>query len=139
MLHKIQLLFFFVFLFSSSLLAGENEHFAAMAYRFINNNRSVLHCELQQDRVLVIQTVKGKELKVLCLWFPQTQERKCRLDDLAIFLINEVVHVLIGYGQTAGNQMFCYYLPIKKVSKEMKKRKWEKYKVPLSLCDYHFK
>ena len=61
------------------------------------------------------------------------------MDGLAISLRNEVDHVLIGYGQTAGNPMFCYYLPIKKVSKEMNRRKWEKYKVPFSLCDYHFK
>ena len=70
MLHKIQLIFFFVFFFSSSLLAEDNEYFATMAHRFISKNRSVLHCELQQDRILVIQTVEGKELKVLCLWFP---------------------------------------------------------------------
>jgi hypothetical protein len=31
MLYKILLIFFFAFLFSSSLLAGENGHFAAMA------------------------------------------------------------------------------------------------------------
>ena len=66
MLHKIPLFFLFFFLFSSSLLAQDNEKFANMACRFIGCNRSVLHCELQQKQILVIRTSDGKELKLLC-------------------------------------------------------------------------
>ena len=42
MLHKIPLFFLFFFLFSSSLLAQDNEKFANMACRFIGCNRSCL-------------------------------------------------------------------------------------------------
>ena len=80
MLHKIPLFFLFFFLFSSSLLAQDNEKFANMACRFIGCNRSVLHCELQQKQILVIRTSDGKELKLLCVWFPQTRGDAYELD-----------------------------------------------------------
>ena len=114
MLHKIQLFFLFSFLFISFLSAQDNETFAGMACKFISHNRAVLHCELQQKQTLVIQTSDGKELKLLCLWLPQTREEECRLDDAAVSLRQKVDKVLIGYGQTAGNPLFCYYLPTKK-------------------------
>ena len=138
MLYKIQLLLLFIFLFSSSLSAEDNEKFANMARELISYNHSILHCELQQKRILVIQTTDGKELKLLCIWFPQTREGEYGLDDVAVFLRKEVDNVLIGYGQTARNPMFYYYLPVKKISKRMKIEMWEKYRIPLSLCDYQF-
>ena len=138
MLHKIPLFFLFFFLFSSSLLAQDNEKFANMACRFIGCNRSVLHCELQQKQILVIRTSDGKELKLLCLWLPQTREEECRLDDAAVSLRQKVDKVLIGYGQTAGNPLFCYYLPTKKIGTIVKIDKLKKYRIPLSLCDYRF-
>ena len=76
MLHKIQLFFLFSFLFISFLSAQDNETFAGMACKFISHNRAVLHCELQQKQTLVIQTSDGKELKLLCLWLPQTREEE---------------------------------------------------------------
>lgn len=96
------------------------------------------NCELQQKQTLVIQTSDGKELKLLCLWLPQTREEECRLDDAAVSLRQKVDKVLIGYGQTAGNPLFCYYLPTKKIGTIVKIDKLKKYRIPLSLCDYRF-
>lgn len=138
MLHKIQLFFLFSFLFISFLSAQDNETFAGMACKFISHNRAVLHYELQQKQTLVIQTSDGKELKLLCLWLPQTREEECRLDDAAVSLRQKVDKVLIGYGQTAGNPLFCYYLPTKKIGTIVKIDKLKKYRIPLSLCDYRF-
>lgn len=138
MLHKIPLFFLFFFLFSSSLLAQDNEKFANMACRFIGCNRSVLHCELQQKQILVIRTSDGKELKLLCVWFPQTRGDAYELDEVTASLREKADNVLIGYGQAPGNPMFCYCLQAKKISKKIKKGEWEKYKIPLSLCDYRF-
>ena len=109
-----------------------------MACEFISYNRSVLHCELQQKQILVIQTTDGKELKLLCIWFPQTREEEHQLDDVTVSLRQKVDKVLIGYGQSARNPMFYYYLPAKKVQKKVRMDKLEKYKIPLSLCDYRF-
>lgn len=121
MLHKIPLFFLFFFLFSSSLLAQDNEKFANMACRFIGCNRSVLHCELQQKQILVIRTSDGKELKLLCVWFPQTRGDAYELDEVTASLREKADNVLIGYGQAPGNPMFCYCLQAKKISKKIKK------------------
>lgn len=138
MLHKIQLLLLFSFLFSSSLLAEDNGKFANMACKFISHNRGVLYCELQQKQIIVLQTTDGKELKLLCVWFPQTCEEEHRLDDITVSLRQKVDKVLIGYGQTAGNPMFCYYLSAKKIRRKVRIDKLKKYRIPLSLCDYQF-
>lgn len=138
MLSKIRFFFLFSFLFATSLLAEDNEIFAGLACRLVSHNRSVLHCELQQKRILVIKTVDAKELKLLCVWFPEMPEEEYRLDDVVISLGKETDCLLIGYGQTAGNPMFYYCLPMNKVSKKMKMERWEKYRIPLSLCDYRF-
>lgn len=140
MLHKIQLLFLFSLLFSFSLSvsAEDSEKFAGRACEFISHNRSILHCELQQKRIIVIRTTEGKELKLLCVWFPQTREEDHRLDDVTVSLKQQVDKVLIGYGQTAGNPMFCYYLSAKKIRRKVRIDKLKKYRIPLSLCDYRF-
>lgn len=138
MLHKIQLSFLFSFLFISFLSAQDNEKFAGMACKFISCNRSVLHCELQQKQILVIRTSDGKELKLLCVWFPQTRGEEYRWDDVTVAYGQKVDNVLIGYGQTAENPMFCYYVPAKKLRRIVKIDKLERYRIPLSLCDYRF-
>ena len=109
-----------------------------MACEFISHNRSILHCELQQKRIIVIQTTDGKELKLLCVWFPQTCEEEHRLGDVTVSFVQKVDKVLIGYGQTAGNPMFCYYLPAKKIRRKVRIDELERYRIPLSLCDYRF-
>lgn len=91
-----------------------------------------------KERILAIRTKEDKELKLLCVWFPQTREEEHGLDDVAVSLRKKVNKVLIGYGQTAGNPMFYYYPPAKKVSNKVKIDKLVKYKIPLSLCDYWF-
>lgn len=109
-----------------------------MACAFISHNRSILHCELQQKRIIVIQITDGKELKLLCVWFSQTHGEEHRLDDVTVSLKQKVDKVLIGYGQTAGNPMFCYYLPAKKIQRKVRIDELERYRIPLSLCDYRF-
>lgn len=96
-----------------------------MACRFIGCNRSVLHCELQQKQILVIRTSDGKELKLLCVWFPQTRGDAYELDEVTASLREKADNVLIGYGQAPGNPMFCYCLQAKKISKKIKKGEWE--------------
>lgn len=92
MSHKFQLFLLLSFLFSFSLSASaeDNERFANMACEFISHNRSILHCELQQKRIIVIRTTDGKELKLLCVWFPQTHEEEHRLDDVTVSLKQKV-------------------------------------------------
>ena len=137
--HKIQLIIFFLLFSSLSLLANDNERFAGMACTLISKNRSVLHSERQQKQMLFVQTVDGKELNLLCVWFPQTREDEHILDEVSVSLLKESDKILIGYGQTAGNPMFYYCLPVKQASKKMRIERWEKYRLPLSLCDFQFK
>ena len=139
MSHKIQLIIFFLLFSSLSLLANDNEIFAGMACTLISKNRSVLHSERQQKQMLFVQTVDGKELNLLCVWFPQTREDEHILDEVSVSLLKESDKILIGYGQTAGNPMFYYCLPVKQASKKMRIERWEKYRLPLSLCDFQFK
>ena len=139
MSHKIQLIIFFLLFSSLSLLANDNERFAGMACTLISKNRSVLHSERQQKQMLFVQTVDGKELNLLCVWFPQTREDEHILDEVSFSLLKESDKILIGYGQTAGNPMFYYCLPVKQASKKMRIERWEKYRLPLSLCDFQFK
>lgn len=139
MSHKIQLIIFFLLFSSLSLLANDNEKFAGMACTLISKNRSVLHSERQQKQMLFVQTVDGKELNLLCVWFPQTREDEHILDEVSVSLLKESDKILIGYGQTAGNPMFYYCLPVKQASKKMRIERWEKYRLPLSLCDFQFK
>ena len=139
MSHKIQLIIFFLLFSSLSLLANDNERFAGMACTLIIKNRSVLHSERQQKQMLFVQTVDGKELNLLCVWFPQTREDEHILDEVSVSLLKESDKILIGYGQTAGNPMFYYCLPVKQASKKMRIERWEKYRLPLSLCDFQFK
>lgn len=138
MLYKILLCLFPFFLFSSSLSVEDHEKFAGMACKLIGHNRSVVHCELQQKQIVVTQTTDGKELKLLCVWVPQTTEDEYILDETSLSLLKEVDKVLIGYGQTAGNPMFYYYLPSKKVRKKVKIEKLDECRIPLSLCDFQF-
>ncbi len=139
MSHKIQLIIFFLLFSSLSLLANDNERFAGMACTLISKNRFVLHSERQQKQMLFVQTVDGKELNLLCVWFPQTREDEHILDEVSVSLLKESDKILIGYGQTAGNPMFYYCLPVKQASKKMRIERWEKYRLPLSLCDFQFK
>lgn len=139
MSHKIQLIIFFLLFSSLSLLANDNERFAGMACTLISKNRSVLHSERQQKQMLFVQTVDGKELNLLCVWFLQTREDEHILDEVSVSLLKESDKILIGYGQTAGNPMFYYCLPVKQASKKMRIERWEKYRLPLSLCDFQFK
>ena len=139
MSHKIQLIIFFLLFSSLSLLANDNERFAGMACTLISKNRSVLHSERQQKQMLFVQTVDGKEVNLLCVWFPQTREDEHILDEVSVSLLKESDKILIGYGQTAGNPMFYYCLPVKQASKKMRIERWEKYRLPLSLCDFQFK
>ena len=139
MSHKIPLIIFFLLFSSLSLLANDNERFAGMACTLISKNRSVLHSERQQKQMLFVQTVDGKELNLLCVWFPQTREDEHILDEVSVSLLKESDKILIGYGQTAGNPMFYYCLPVKQASKKMRIERWEKYRLPLSLCDFQFK
>lgn len=139
MSHKIQLIIFFLLFSSLSLLANDNERFAGMACTLISKNRSVLHSERQQKQMLFVQTVDGKELNLLCVWFPQTREDEHILDEVSVSLLKESDKILIGYGQTVGNPMFYYCLPVKQASKKMRIERWEKYRLPLSLCDFQFK
>ena len=139
MSHKIQLIIFFLLFSSLSLLVNDNERFAGMACTLISKNRSVLHSERQQKQMLFVQTVDGKELNLLCVWFPQTREDEHILDEVSVSLLKESDKILIGYGQTAGNPMFYYCLPVKQASKKMRIERWEKYRLPLSLCDFQFK
>lgn len=139
MSHKIQLIIFFLLFSSLSLLANDNERFAGMACTLISKNRSVLHSERQQKQMLFVQTVDGKELNLLCVWFPQTRVDEHILDEVSVSLLKESDKILIGYGQTAGNPMFYYCLPVKQASKKMRIERWEKYRLPLSLCDFQFK
>lgn len=118
MSHKIQLIIFFLLFSSLSLLANDNERFAGMACTLISKNRSVLHSERQQKQMLLVQTVDGKELNLLCVWFPQTREDEHILDEVSVSLLKESDKILIGYGQTAGNPMFYYCLPVKQASKK---------------------
>ena len=126
MSHKIQLIIFFLLFSSLSLLANDNERFAGMACTLISKNRSVLHSERQQKQMLFVQTVDGKELNLLCVWFPQTREDEHILDEVSVSLLKESDKILIGYGQTAGNPMFYYCLPVKQASKKMRIERWEK-------------
>ena len=139
MSHKIQLIIFFLLFSSLSLLANDNERFAGMACTLISKNRSVLHSERQQKQMLFVQTVDGKELNLLCVWFPQTREDEHILDEVSVSLLKESDKILIGYGQTAGNPMFYYCLPVKQASKKMRIERWEKYRLPLLLFDFQFK
>ena len=41
--------------------------------------------------------------------------------------------------EKTGNPLFYYCLPVRKVVSKMKMRVLGKYKIPLALCDYHFK
>ena len=88
MSHKIQLIIFFLLFSSLSLLANDNERFAGMA--FFSKNRSVLHSERQQKQMLFVQTVDGKELNLLCVWFPQTREDEHILDEVSVSLLKGV-------------------------------------------------
>ena len=85
MSHKIQLIIFFLLFSSLSLLANDNERFAG-----ISKNRSVLHSERQQKQMLLVQTVDGKELNLLCVWFPQTREDEHILDEVSVSLLKGV-------------------------------------------------
>lgn len=138
MLHKIYFFFLFSILFSFPLLAEDNIKFASVAYELIGHNRSVFHCELQQKQIVIIQTSDSKELKLLCVWVPQTTEDEYMLDETSLSLLKEVDKALIGYGQTAGNPMFYYCIPKKKASKKVKMDKLKKYKLPLSLYNFQF-
>lgn len=109
-----------------------------MVCELIGHNRSVFHCELQQKQIVIIQTTDNKELKLLCVWVPQTTENEYMLDETSLSLLKEVDKALIGYGQTAGNPMFYYCIPKKKASKKVKMDKLKKYKLPLSLYNFLF-
>ena len=90
MSHKIQLIIFFLLFSSLSLLADDKERFAGMACTLISKNRSVLHSERQQKQMLLVQTVDGKELNLLCVWFPQTREDEHILDEVSVSLLKGV-------------------------------------------------
>lgn len=90
MSHKIQLIIFFLLFSSLSLLANDNERFVGMACTLISKNRSVLHSERQQKQMLLVQTVDGKELNLLCVWFPQTREDEHILDEVSVSLLKGV-------------------------------------------------
>ena len=139
MLRKIQFFLFIFFLFFVSVSAEENEQFASMACRFVSANRFTLNCELQENRIIAFKTTDDQMLRMLCLWIPQTKDDEYELDDKSISLLSKVDHVLVGYGQVPGNPLFYYCLPVRKVVSKMKMRVLGKYKIPLALCDYHFK
>lgn len=139
MLRKIQFFLFIFFLFFVSVSAEENEQFASMACRFVSANRFTLNCELQENRIIAFKTTDDQMLRMLCLWIPQIKDDEYELDDKSISLLSKVDHVLVGYGQVPGNLLFYYCLPVRKVVSKMKMRVLGKYKIPLALCDYHFK
>lgn len=97
------------------------------------------NAELQHDRIINVRTVDNCNLRILCLWIPQTKDDEYRLDDDTATLKSEVTHILIGYGQTPGNPLFYYYLPAKKIPKKLKIKTLEKYRLLLPLCDYHWR
>lgn len=138
MLYKIQLAILLLFSFSTFLWAQENGNFTDMACKFITHNRCVIHCEQQPENLLFLETVDGKNLSILCLWFPQTETGEYRLEEICFSLASKMDYVLIGYGQIPKNPMYCYWLSAKKASKKLKIEKLEKYRLPLPLSDFCF-
>lgn len=139
MLHKILIIFLLSFFLPISISAGESEQFATMAHRFVGSNRFILQCELQHDRIINVRTVDNCNLRILCLWIPQTKDNEYRLDSETAVLKSEVTHILVGYGQTSGNPLFYYYLPAKGTLKKPKIKTLDKYRLQLPLCDYHWR
>lgn len=138
MSHKIQFILFLLLFLPVSMSAGESERFAAMACRSISTNRFVLQCELQHERIIDIRTVDNCNLRILCLWIPQTKDDGYGFEGRTTVFKSEVTHVLVGYGQTPYNPLFYYYLPAKKTPKKLKTKTLEKYRLQLPLCDYHW-
>lgn len=132
MLHKILIIHLLSFFLPVSISAGESEQFATMAHRFVGSNRFILQCELQHDRIINIR-VDNRNLRILCLWMPQTKDDEYRLDDKTVALKSEVTHILIGYGQTPSNPLFYYYLPAKGTLKKPKIKTLDKYR-----SSYHY-
>lgn len=139
MLHKILIILLLSFFLPVSISARESEQFAIMVHRFVSSNRFILQCELQHDRIIDVWTMDDCNLKILCLWIPQTKNDEYRLDDKTVALKSEVPHILVGYGQTPGNPLFYYYLPAKKTPKKLKIKTLEKYRLPLPLCDHYWR
>jgi hypothetical protein len=50
----------------------------------------IVHSERQQKQMLFVQTVDGKELNLLCVWFPQTREDEHILDEVSVSLLKGV-------------------------------------------------
>ena len=139
MLHKILIILLLSFFLPVSISAGESEQFATMVHRFVGSNRFILQYELRHDRIIDVRTMDNCNLRILCSWIPQTKNDEYGLDDKTVALKSEMPHILVGYGQTPDNPLFYYYLPAKKTPKKLKIKTLEKYRLPLPLCDYHWK
>ena len=139
MLHKILIILLLSFFLPVSISAGESEQFATMVHRFVGSNRFILQYELRHDRIIDVRTMDICNLRILCSWIPQTKNDEYGLDDKTVALKSEMPHILVGYGQTPDNPLFYYYLPAKKTPKKLKIKTLEKYRLPLPLCDYHWK
>ena len=115
-------------LLPSFMHAEENEKFSRMMCNIVSSCQTVKECSYNKEKeILFFQTRDGKEKKVLCLWFDQNEKNQVVIDATDIALKGSVDYVLIGYAQSPTNPRLYYYIPSRKITKNLKLHKMDKY------------
>jgi hypothetical protein len=134
----------FLILFFIPMLAiaqGKGDQtFASFVYRSFDE-RGWTECRgLDNGNHITVVNEKGKQVAMLCYWFPQLEETSCRFsdDDMKMIRNSNADYILIGYGQTASNPMACFLLVASKVKKEMGLNRLWKYKLEIPVSDLRF-
>lgn len=109
--------------------ASANERFTRYIGGLIGDSRNVEICQYNEIRNwLEYRTYSGKERTVSCWWHPEIKEDDCIIIESSVLnRLKQTDYVMLGYGQSANNPMYFYFIPSKILSDEMNLKRMKKY------------
>ena len=133
------LFFIFLLLHITQIKATVHEDFSKLVCDILATCRNVKEANYDNhSQSRIYQTFKGKGNTIICLWYPNNEEKKITIDKSDWEKIHLVNYIMIGYGQTPTNPKSYYFILTKKIIKEIHLKKIEKYYLSFPIINHEF-
>ena len=119
--------------------ASANEPFTRYIGGLIGDSRNVETCQYNEVRNwLEYRTYSGKERTVSCWWHPEVEDGRITIALDVLEQLKQADYVMIGYGQSANNPLYFYFIPSNEISDKMNLITMRNYLLPRPIVNNKF-
>lgn len=119
--------------------ASANERFTRYIGGLIGDSRNVETCQYNEVRNwLEYRTYSGKERTVSCWWHPEVEDGRITIAPDVLEQLKQADYVMIGYGQSANNPLYFYFIPSNEISDKMNLITMRNYLLPRPIVNNKF-